>query len=265
MGLMPLHAAGAGSKATCASAHSLIVSSYIPSLKALAYARERQRETTGSEMDLSPNIMVVHMPHTPEPGWQDVGTAAEVAAVCSAAKAANVTANVLEREAASASNTLKAMCEHSIVHFACQGEPGTNDPSKTSLILWKDDTHADRLSVGMLADENHKHSRLAYLSACSTAQQYVLGLIDESIHLGSAFQLMGFPDVVATLWEADDIAAAAVAAEFYKVYLSAKHQRPREAARNLHEAVAAFRSRKKARGNADDDVIAWAPFIHIGA
>jgi CHAT domain-containing protein len=40
-------------------------------------------------------------------------------------------------------------------------------------------------------------------------------LLDESIHLASAFQLAGFPHVIATLWQTGDSAAVQVAEDFY--------------------------------------------------
>lgn len=42
--------------------------------------------------------------------------------------------------------------------------------------------------------------------------------MDEVIHLGSAFSLIGYPSVIGTLWEADDFAAAKVAEAFYEQF-----------------------------------------------
>lgn len=127
------------------------------------------------------------------------------------------------------------------------------------------------------SSETHQRPlRLAYLSACCTAQQYDLRLIDENLHLAAAFQLLGFPAVVGSLWEADDAAATFIAGEFYtelsfrldqsRQEHHAESQLGRSVATALHLATSAFRQRKTAaRGNAADDVLSWASFVHLGA
>ena len=45
-------------------------------------------------------------------------------------------------------------------------------------------------------------AQLAYLSACSTAANASHDLLNEVIHIVSAFLLVGFPHVVGTFWEA---------------------------------------------------------------
>ena len=54
-----------------------------------------------------------------------------------------------------------------------------------------------------------------YLSACSTGTNKSATLIDESIHLISAYQLAGFRNVVGTLWEVDDEYCVDAAREVY--------------------------------------------------
>ncbi|KAK8192573.1 hypothetical protein M8818_007743 [Zalaria obscura] len=206
MGLLPMHAAGVGWDRSKENTVSRVISSYIPSLKALAYARERRQKLVSSpEGDAQPKVLIVDMPHTPEPGWNDLRTAAEVMAIQTAAETAKVPATLMEQP--SVTNVLSAMKEHPIVHFACHGDPNTSDPSQTSLVLWQDEENAARL------------------------------------------------------------AAASIAADFYNGYLKqySVSAPTGDAARCLHDAVAAFRTRKKGRGNRADDVIAWAPFVHIGA
>lgn len=63
------------------------------------------------------------------------------------------------------------------------------------------------------------HLRLAYCSACSTASvgtgisARLLG--DETIHICSALQLIGFTNVIGTLWETEDTVAVAVSKGVY--------------------------------------------------
>lgn len=263
MGLMPLHAAGSGWDDTIENTASRCISSYVHTLKALAYSRERARR---SKTVASRKIFAVHAPTTPEEGWADLNTGPEMAAISNAAAHAGIPCAILE--APTVATVVDEMRRSAIVHFACHGDPHFSDPSRTSLVLGGDAGTPDgRLTVAQLFDETHEHAELAYLSACCTAQQYSEGLIDEGIHLGTVFQLMGFPAVVATLWEADDVAATEVADAFYRRLLGSAGAEKEEGrvARCLHEAVRELRAKKLGRRKRKaEDVLAWAPFVHIG-
>ena len=139
-----------------------------------------------------------------------------------------------------------------MVHFACHGSADSLDPSDSA--LWLGAEKLEKLTVNDLRPLNHKLAQLAYLSACSTAENGARSLVDESIHLASTFQLLGFRHVVGTLWGADDGASVAVAARFYERLL----QRPEPhsaVARALHHAVMDCKSK---------DSFNWVPFIHVG-
>ena len=66
-------------------------------------------------------------------------------------------------------------------------------------------------------------------------------LIDESIHMASAFQLLGCSHVVATLWEIEDATAARVADDFYAGLIDGGVVDPRRAPYALHHAWRAVR------------------------
>ena len=100
-----------------------------------------------------------------------------------------------------------------IAHFACHGASDPADPSQSLLLLHDHDS--DPLTVASLAPINLDHAQLAYLSACSTALTGDAELIDEAIHLTTAFQLAGFPHVIGTLWEINDAIAVTIADTFY--------------------------------------------------
>lgn len=85
---------------------------------------------------------------------------------------------------------------------------------------------------------------------------------DEAIHLAAAFQLTGFPHVIATLWEIYDPIAVTVADLFYS------HLRPHEdspvldttrAAQALHHAVRTVRDQHRNLPSL------WAAYVHAGA
>ncbi|KAL1613530.1 hypothetical protein SLS54_010538 [Diplodia seriata] len=265
MGLMPLHAAGSGWDETTENTASRCVSSYVHTMKALAYSRERVDRPNRSVPD---RILAVHTPHTTEKGWADLNTTPEMSVITNAASRANLACTVLDSP--TVPSVIDAMRHSAIVHLACHGDPSFDNPSQTSLVLRGDPTTPDgRMTVDQLFDETHQHAQLAYLSACCTAQQYSKGLIDEGIHLGSVFQLMGFPAVVATLWEADDGAAMELAGAFYRRLLAGGgglgEMEEGRVARALHGAVAELRAQRLGRRKRKaEDVLAWAPFVHIG-
>src|SRR5439155_12145512 len=102
-------------------------------------------------------------------------------------------------------------------------------------------------------------AQLTYLSACRTMVSLDVGLLDEAIHMASAFQLLGFPHVVATLWEVDDEIAARVADEFYAGLLAGGAVDPKRSAYALHQAW------RRLRDEYTKSPSLWAGFVHAGA
>jgi CHAT domain-containing protein len=85
-------------------------------------------------------------------------------------------------------------------------------------------------------------------------------LLDEAIHLTSAFQLAGFPHVVGTMWDIDDALAVQVAGRFYAgLTTSAGTLDVGRSASALHGAVRALRESHRATPSL------WAAYIHAGA
>lgn len=135
-------------------------------------------------------------------------------------------------------------------HFAGHSRADPLEPSNSSLLL--QDWASDPLTVGNLRElrlgqharesvdteniemetegptnpacpqtENPQKERvpphfLAYLSACSTTANSADSLIDEAIHLTSAFQLAGFRHVIGTLWEVADQHSVSIAKTVYE-------------------------------------------------
>ena len=137
----------------------------------------------------------------------------------------------------------------------------TQTPNDTS--PGKFDWMPDPLRINELSNRNLDWSMLAYLSACHSANYTSESLLDEAIHIASGFQLAGFPHVIGTLWEANDLKAREVAIEFYKNLFdsldSGRGFADGIVAEALHKAVASLRK------EFEDNPILWAPFIHIGA
>ncbi|MFE7352764.1 CHAT domain-containing protein [Streptomyces sp. NPDC057543] len=153
-----------------------------------------------------------------------------------------------------------------IVHFACHGASHPTDPSQSLLLLH--DHQSDPFTVASLAPVRLDRAQLAYLSGCRTAAIDTADLVDEAIHLTSAFQLAGFPHGVGTLWEIDDQIAVTVADSFYA------HLRTPDgtidtsrAAQALHQAVRGIRDGHDLPGqlNRTRTPFLWAAYLHAGA
>ncbi|KAF7184203.1 hypothetical protein CNMCM7691_004828 [Aspergillus felis] len=220
----PFHAAGDYSSCldenTAADwdiAFNYVISSYTPTIKALRYVRQRsdsgqkppQNQKIGSDLvRVRPSLLAVTMEETPGmtklPGVKD-----ERLAILEILQG-NCEVNSFPDQ--TPSRVLAHLKESSIVHFACHGCSDPVDPSQSYLALEFEDS-------GQAHDKNHQHGKLtlqqiaearldqawlAYLSACSTAENRVFNLSDEVLHLASGFQAAGFSHVVASLWPSSD-------------------------------------------------------------
>jgi CHAT domain-containing protein len=167
----------------------------------------------------------------------------------------------------SAEQVLESLEACRIAHFACHGTSDSLDPSNSGLILQKSSNEPDeaskqdRLTVHRIAELQLGHTQIAYLSACSTAENKAARLSDEVIHVVSGFQVAGFPHVVGCLWPAGDSECVEVARRFYSSVLQRSWSATGngEVASALQEAVMAVCA---------DDInmpLNWAQFVHYGA
>ncbi len=159
---------------------------------------------------------------------------------------------VVEGPDATVARVLAELSSAATVHFACHGFSDAEDPSRSHLEL------ADgRLGVLDVARGHLPHAQLAVLLACHTTRTDRLP--DEAIHLTSAFQTAGYPQVVGALWEATDLAAVGLTKHLYpalRTYgggLDVTHT-----ARAVHGIVRALRERHADRPRM------WAPYVHTG-
>jgi hypothetical protein len=276
LGLLPLHAAGYHSDAADdphrRTVMDRVVSSYTPTVRALRYARERAsrqaRETS------APAALIVAMPTTPHVPGRLPFVDAEDAMLQD-----RLPDSVVLREPDPAdapvdptpstptkANVLAHLPRCAIAHFACHGASHPTDPSKSRLLLH--DHKDDPLTVGSLAPVALDQARLAYLSACRTAAIDTTSLLDEAIHLTSAFQLAGYPHVIGTLWEIDDRIAVRIAKAFYEGLRSDSAALDADqAARALHEAVRRVRDGRDLPPGHDRtrSPYVWAAHLHAGA
>jgi CHAT domain-containing protein len=247
---LPLHAAGDYGKGTTFNTLDRVVSSYVPTLKSLLYAREKAITWSNNEDQAA---LLVAMPTTPHqnalPGARK--EVKEIEALIANDISKTVMLQPTKRE------VLKCLPKCQIAHFACHGESDPNDPSQSRLLL--EDWKKDPLSVADITALNLDNVRFAYLSACSAAENQVEDLIDEGIHLTGAFQLAGFPSVVGTLWHVSDEHSVTVAMEVYReMCKTSKKFNSGKAALALHLAVRNLKSERW------ENPLLWAPYIHMG-
>ena len=254
---MPFHAAGIHSKGSTENALCRAISSYTPSIKALAFARDRASSVDTTDKSL----LIATMPNTP--GWRSLrGVATEKEAVLEVING-HVIVDELDRP--HVAETTEKLEQCSIADFACHGRTDHVDPSNSGLVLQKvnasGELGADFLTVQEISAAKLQHARLAYLSACSTAENKAAQLADEVIHVVSGFQVAGFPHVVGCLWPSVDRVCVDVARGFYASLLQqgVLNLESRKIAAALRRSVMAVREREwKAPLN-------WAQFVHYGA
>jgi hypothetical protein len=235
LGLLPVHAAGRPGEP---GALDRVVSSYTPTLRALA--RTRARPATAVRRQL-----VVALDRTP--GLPDLpATAAEAAGLHSR----HPDRPPLTNDRATVAAVTTALSGVSWAHFACHAGSEPDTPSAGGLHL-----HDGLLPVAEVGRRDLPDAELAYLSACSTGHAGRRHA-DESIHLASAFQLAGFRHVIASLWPLDDRVGAGAADRFYRLLpdLPSADQ----SALTLHRVVRELRAEHPTRPHL------WASLIHSG-
>jgi CHAT domain-containing protein len=189
-------------------------------------------------------VIVVGLNHTP--GQSDLTYAEEEALAVH--RLLRATGPALLNAAATRGAVRKALPDVRWAHFACHAIADPRDPADSFLAL-----HDAPLRVRDLSDQDLTGAHLVFLSACSTAVS--VRLLDESIHIASAFQLAGFTHAIATLWPVQDEAARTIAGQIYHGLVNGM-----QPARAVHDAVRAMRDQS---GNARRP-FRWAAHVHFG-
>lgn len=269
LSFLPLHASGhhdhLGGKAA-ETVLDRVVSSYTPTLRALAYARQSKPPATRTGFPAESPSESPDQPGLPGAGQLVAVAMDTTSGLGPQYDLPGVTAEIdmlndlfpgsltlFSGSTARRQDVLKALPGARWAHFACHAQARLQAPSASSLLL--SDWDSDPLTVVDIARLHLDHAELAFLSACSTGRGG-LTLPDEAIHLGSAFELAGFRHVIATLWQVEDRHAAAIARDTY-LKLQADGDTNR-AALALHAAIRA--QRRRAPGTPSS----WASHVHVG-
>ncbi|CUS09068.1 unnamed protein product, partial [Tuber aestivum] len=274
LSMAPFHAAGDHSPGSTRNTISRAISTYIPTIKALSYARQKQLQLF-EECDSSfsaarskkakilkkrnPRLLLVPMPETPG-ATKLPGVNKEVLYILDSTSKSFIETTLLSSP--TPAEVLKRIKRHEIVHFACHGVSLLN-PSDSHLLLFNQDgISSDKLMARDISKLVTQNAQIAYLSACSSARNPSTDLADEVIHLASAFQLAGFSHTFANMWETDDQASSEVARDFYNLLLQ-----DGGSGKDDHQRIstAFYKAVKKVRDAKPGNPLLWAPFIHTGA
>lgn len=153
-----------------------VVLSYSVSLTALVQSHMSIQSKPEQEqpVDRKPNSVVLVVMEELQNAPEEIR---QIANVC---RSMNIS-----RPKSSRQEVLEALRSCDVFYFAGHGTSNNRDPSDSALVL----TGPDRLTVASLFDINLHNRRpfLAFLSACSTGQVKLDQLVDEGLHLISAF------------------------------------------------------------------------------
>ncbi|MEU1371415.1 CHAT domain-containing protein [Streptomyces sp. NPDC005803] len=245
--LLPLHAAGHhGAAPRCDTVMDRVISSYTPTIRALAHVRARP--------PAPPSAVVVAVPDAP---YCPPLAAADLEARALRDYLPDATVLPADGDTTSHDGVVEVLQRHSIVHLACHGVTNWADPAESRLVLHDHLVHP--LTLRDITRLDLDRAEVAYLSACSTTDTHPLQ-IDEATQLTSAFQLAGFRNVIGTLWPITDQAAASFARDVYGTLTDqgCSPAAPERAAHALHHAVRHQRDRTPALPTR------WAAYIHYG-
>jgi tetratricopeptide (TPR) repeat protein len=240
---LPLHATGhhcdpAGERRTVLDR---VVSSYIPTARALEYARTHPGEVIGER------TVLIASPGTPELEGVLAETSMLVRLVPGSYLLENPTRD----------RVLAVLHEYTVAHFACHGIADPADAAASRLLL--DDHETAALTVADINALDLPGAALAYLSACETSVA-TLDLADEAVHIAAAFHLAGYRHVIGTLWPISDDIAKDLAEDLYGRLTSKGTTTPATNATPLalHYAV------RSLRDSAVAEPEHWASHIHVG-
>lgn len=244
LALLPLHAAG--HHRDCPPSRTVldrVVSSYTPTVRALADARRSTRTTADNE-----RMLIVTLPETPDQvPLRDVARERDLLLTHFSGRH-----TLLEDGDATVGSVRKLLPRHRWAHFSCHASQNLADPANGGLRL-----HDGILTVSDISGQQQE-GEFAFLAACMTAVGGV-DLPDEAITIAAALHFTGYRQVIGTLWSVHDGAAADVATMVYTELNSAGRFEPSRSAHALHSAIRQLRDVDQVQ------LHVWTPFTHTGA
>lgn len=249
---LPLHAAGIYDEPDGPRVYDFVVSSYIPSLSALARSAH-----AASDSHATRDVLIVTQPSTPD-HTSLPGTVHEGSRLQNILDLSGITSQWLNDGDATVHEVRGVMSEYPWVHLACHGSQNREDATQSAFHLFD-----GQLTLADLMGTAANNAELAFLSACETA----VGdekTPEESAHLAAGMLAVGFKGVIATMWAIQDADAPVVVEAYYKELLALRGsgelgKGETGAAYALHEATRVLREQV-----GETSFKRWVPFVHFG-
>jgi len=245
----PFHAAGVHYPGSTRNTFDRVISSYVPTIRALSYARQEDLRLFEECRREIPQLLLVNSHDT---AAHDI-----VETIDSTRVSSSVLVNPR------ASTVLEAIQSYKLVHLPCTGISDTDDPSNSHFLF--SNTESDQPEIFSVRDIARIHidgAQLAYLLADTSALVKPNNLADEVINMASAFQLAGFSHVLAYLFrDHRHVTYRFVdATDFYKLLFNGEGRDTghRRVAWAHHNAIRKLQEIRR-------HPIYWAGYIHIGA
>ncbi|KAI1264651.1 CHAT domain-containing protein [Xylariaceae sp. FL1019] len=204
---LPIHAAGLYHEGNSVNAMDYIVSSYSLSLRAFVASNKLKQ----NKLHKGNKALLISMDRTPDlkPLPFAEREVEIVSPLCS-----EMSLDPIHLRRPKKEDVLAHIFNCTVFHFAGHATSNAFQPDDSGLVMFDDHlTVSDLVNQGL--DEGQAPF-LGFLSACMTGMNDADELIDEGLHLISAFQLSGFRHVVGTLWEVDDETCGKIAATVYQ-------------------------------------------------
>ncbi|MGW0769255.1 CHAT domain-containing protein [Streptomyces sp. NPDC002676] len=252
---LPLHAAGHhGPQGGGRTVMDRVVSSYTPTLAALAAVHRGQEAASDAEKDTASEHRRERMLITSvvqigaEPPLRGVARDRDgLAALFGEGRT-----TVLDGPDATTHAVVSAVRQHPWLHMGCHGAWDPWQPARSGLRLWD-----GMLTIAHLAALNHPHGQFAFIAACQSAVGSI-GVPDEMISFATALSHGGFRHVVGTLWTVGDEDASLITRGLYPRLMPGGEFHPYEAAEALHHVVRGLRDKMPQLPSC------WTHFVHLG-
>ena len=120
----------------------------------------------------------------------------------------------LTHRQATKTNFLNLTGDASVIHLATHAVANSNDPSRSYVAFYPTANRNDKLYTHELRNIPLSKTNLIFLSACETASGKLLSG-EGVMSLSRAFSSAGCPNLVTSLWKAEDYTTAYISTRFY--------------------------------------------------